>query len=228
MRLAIIVPVLNQASSIEATLRRLAPLRARGARLIVVDGGSQDGTVQAAAPLADRVLASARGRALQMNAGARDHLAQEVDALLFLRPDTLLPPLADVAILRALSNLPRPWGCFNLAIAGADPRLAWIARLINGRARLTGLCSGEQAIFVTRAAFSALEGFAPIPLLEDDEFSRRARLLSPPIVLRQRVLISGRRFERDGPWRTLWSLGRLRLAFLLGADPADLARRQRR
>jgi len=227
MRLAIIVPTLNEAAVIEAALRELSPLRERGARVIVVDGGSGDGTPVAAAPHADRVLAAARGRAVQMNAGARDELAQQVDVLLFLHADTRLPPLADRAILHAVSNLPRCWGRFDVAIEGDDPRLRWIARLINWRSRATGICTGDQAIFVTRSAFSALEGFAPIPLMEDVEFSRRAGRLSPPIELRERVLTSGRRWMRDGLWRTVWLTWRLRFAYWLGADPADLARRYR-
>ena len=227
MRLAIIVPVLNEAATIAAALARLAPLRERGARVIVVDGGSQDGTLVAAGPHADHVLVAARGRALQMNAGARDALAQDVDVLLFLHADTVLPPEADRAIFRAVSNIPRCWGRFDVRIDGADPWLPWIARLMNWRSRLTGMCTGDQAIFVTRGAFTALEGFAPIPLMEDIEFSRRAGSISPPIALAQCVTTSGRRWERDGVWRTILLMWRLRLAFWLGADPDDLARRYR-
>jgi rSAM/selenodomain-associated transferase 2 len=227
MRLAIVIPVLNEAAAIEPALRRLVPLRERGARVIVVDGGSQDGTPLRAAPLADRVIVSTRGRAVQMNAGARDELAQDVDVLLFLHADTVLPPEADRAIFRAVSNIPRCWGRFDVAIDGRDPWLPWVARLMNWRSRASGICTGDQAIFVTRGAFSALEGFAPIPLMEDIEFSRRAGSLSPPIALRERVVTSGRRWERDGVWRTIWLMWRLRLAYALGADPGDLARRYR-
>jgi len=227
MRLAIIVPVLNEAATIEAALVRLAPLRERGARVIVVDGGSQDGTLVRAAPHADRVMVAARGRALQMNAGARDELAQGVDVLLFLHADTVLPPEADRAIFRAVSNLPRCWGRFDVRIDGTDPWLPWVARLMNLRSRLTGICTGDQAIFVTRGAFSALEGFAPIPLMEDIEFSRRAGSITRPIALREKVITSGRRWERNGVWRTIWLMWKLRLAYFFGADPADLARRYR-
>lgn len=227
MRLAIIVPVLNEAATIEPALRRLAPLRERGGRVIVVDGGSHDGTLVKAAPLADRVIGSARGRALQMNAGARDELAQDVDVLLFLHADTVLPPEADRAIFRAVSNIPRCWGRFDVAIDGRHPWLPWIARLMNWRSRASGICTGDQAFFVTRGAFSALEGFAPIPLMEDIEFSRRAGTISPPIALRERVTTSGRRWERDGVWRTIWLMWKLRLAYAFGANPAELARRYR-
>jgi len=227
MRLAIIVPVLNEASTIETALVRLAPLRERGARVIVVDGGSQDGTLMRAAPHADRVLVATRGRALQMNAGARDELAQDVDVLLFLHADTVLPPEADRAIFRAVSNIPRCWGRFDVTIEGTDPWLPWIARLMNWRSRHTGICTGDQAIFATRGAFSALEGFAPIPLMEDIEFCGRAGTISQPIALRERVVTSGRRWERNGVWRTILLMWRLRLAYFFGADPGELARRYR-
>lgn len=227
MRLAIIIPVLNEGVTIEATLERLAPLRARGARLIVVDGGSSDATVAKAGDAADRVIVASRGRALQMNAGARDPLAHDVDVLLFLHADTELPPEADRAIFRALSNRPRCWGRFDVRIAGSHPLLPLIAALMNGRSRLTGICTGDQAIFVTRAAFNALDGFAPIALMEDIEFSRRARTLSAPAALPQRVTTSGRRWERAGTLRTMLLMWRLRLAYFLGADPEDLARRYR-
>ncbi len=227
MRLAIIVPVLNEAPTIEAALQRLQPLRRRGARVIVVDGGSQDGTLVKAAALADRVIASARGRAVQMNAGARDEAAADVDVLLFLHADTVLPPDADIAIFRAVSNQPRCWGRFDVHIDGRHPWLPWIARLMNWRSRATGICTGDQAIFCTRSAFSALQGFAAIPLMEDIEFSRRAGSMTPPIALRERVTTSGRRWERNGVARTVLLMWRLRLAYWLGADPKDLAQRYR-
>ena len=98
---------------------------------------------------------------------------------------------------------------------------------MNWRSRLTGICTGDQAIFVTRGAFSALEGFAPIPLMEDIEFSQRAGSLTPPIALVQRVITSGRRWERGGVLRTILLMWRLRLAYFFGADPRELARRYR-
>jgi rSAM/selenodomain-associated transferase 2 len=227
MRLAVIIPVLNEGATLGAVLARLAPLRARGARLIVVDGGSTDATVARAGAGADRVILSGRGRAVQMNAGARDPLAQEVDVLLFLHADTELPAEADRAIFRALADGPRCWGRFDVRIAGSHLLLPLIATLMNWRSRLTGICTGDQAIFVSRAAFSALDGFAPIALMEDIEFSRRARTLSAPVALRQRVTTSGRRWERSGALRTMLLMWRLRLAFFFGADPDDLARRYR-
>jgi hypothetical protein len=162
-----------------------------------------------------------------MNAGARDELAQDVDVLLFLHADTVLPPEADRLIFRAVSNIPRCWGRFDVSIDGRHPWLPMIAALMNWRSRATGIATGDQAIFVTRGAFSALEGFAPIALMEDIEFSRRAGSITPPIALRERVTTSGRRWERDGVWRTIVLMWRLRLAYYFGADPGELARRYR-
>jgi rSAM/selenodomain-associated transferase 2 len=226
-RLAVIVPVLDEAEGIEATLAALQPLRTRGVPLIVVDGGSRDATVVLASSLADRVVSAARGRALQMNAGARTPEAQAADVLLFLHADTRLPDDADRTLLRALARTARCWGRFDITIDGRPAVLRLVARLINLRSRLTGIATGDQAIFVTRAAYAALEGFAVIPLMEDIDFCRRAKALSRPLCLRARVLTSGRRWERDGVWRTILLMWRLRLAYWLGADPAELARRYR-
>ena len=226
-RLAVIVPVLDEAAGIEATLAALQPLRTRGVPLIVADGGSSDTTVRLAAPLADRVVSAPRGRALQMNAGARTPEAQAADVLLFLHADTRLPDNADRTLLRALARTARCWGRFDITIDGRPAVLRLVARLINLRSRLTGIATGDQAIFVTRAAYAALEGFAVIPLMEDIDFCRRAKALSRPLCLRARVLTSGRRWERDGVWRTILLMWRLRLAYWLGADPAELARRYR-
>jgi rSAM/selenodomain-associated transferase 2 len=215
--LSIVVPALNEAAGIERCLRALAPMRARGHEVLVADGGSEDGTARLAAPLADRVISAPRGRALQMNAGAA---AASGDAVLFLHADTMLPPGADRAVLGALDS--RAWGRFDVAIDSRDPRLAVVGFFINWRSRLTGIATGDQAIFVRRAAFP---GFPPIALMEDVAFSRAMRRVSPPACLRARVLTSARRWERHGVLRTVLLMWRLRLQYWLGADPDELARR---
>jgi rSAM/selenodomain-associated transferase 2 len=227
MRLAIVIPVLNEAATIEAALAALAPMRARGTVLVVVDGGSTDGTPARAAPLADRVLAAPRGRALQMNAGARADEAAAADVLLFLHADTRLPEEADRTVARALANSPRCWGRFDVRLDGAGWPLRLVETLMNWRSRATGIATGDQALFVERSAFVALEGFAPLPLMEDIDFCRRAKRLSAPLALRSRVVTSARRWQRHGVWRTVALMWWLRLAFFLGADPAQLARRYR-
>lgn len=227
MRLAIVVPVLDEAAQIEASLAALADFRQRGARVIVVDGGSHDATVRLAAPLCDRVIAAPRGRALQMNAGARCEEGRGADVLLFLHVDVRLPSEADRLIFRALSNAQSCWGRFDVTLQGRSPGLALIGTLMNLRSRATGICTGDQAIFVEQGAFVALEGFAPIALMEDVEFCRRARRLSTPLALRPPVIVSARRWDQAGLARTVLRMWWLRLAYFLGADPQRLAQRYR-
>lgn len=227
MQLAIVIPALNEAATIEAALQRLAPLRQRGARVIVVDGGSHDGTAARAAPFADRVLASPRGRAVQMNAGAQAEEARSADVLLFLHADTRLPEDADRIVQRALADGAHSWGRFDVRLDAEGWQLRLIEALMNWRSRTTGIATGDQAIFVTRSAFSWLNGFAPLPLMEDIDFSGRAKRLTTPAALRDRVLTSARRWQRHGVWRTVLLMWRLRLAYFFGADPQVLARRYR-
>jgi rSAM/selenodomain-associated transferase 2 len=220
MRLSIIVPVLDEASAIADHLRMLAPVRAGGAEIIVVDGGSRDRTAEIAEGLADRVLNASRGRASQMNAGASTAAG---DVLLFLHADTRLPARADAVIRDALAAGGRAWGRFDVRIEGRAAILPVVARLMNWRSRLTGIATGDQAIFVTRDAFRAVGGYPDIPLMEDIVLSRRLKRLSPPVCLAARVTTSGRRWDERGAVRTIWTMWRLRLAFALGVDPRRLA-----
>lgn len=220
--LSIILPVLNEAATIVAALEALAPLRARGSEIIVVDGGSGDDTAALVKPLADFVIASARGRAVQMNAGAA--LARG-DVLLFLHADTRLPNDADRQVLQRLARSKRAWGRFDVAIEGAHPLLPIIAASMNLRSRLTGIATGDQAMFVTREAFDSVGGFPEIALMEDITFARNLKRVSRPLCLFARVTTSGRRWEKRGVVRTILLMWRLRLAYLFGAKPDDLARR---
>jgi rSAM/selenodomain-associated transferase 2 len=221
-RLSVIVPVLNEAAGIEPLLASLAPLRARGAEVVVVDGGSHDGTAMLATPAADRVLSAPRGRGTQLNAGA---VAARGEVLLFLHADTRLPADADATILDGLARSNRRWGRFDVTIEGRSAALPLVAFLMNMRSRVTGIATGDQAIFVERAAFAEAGGFPDIPLMEDIEFSRRLKRLSPPLCLRARVVTSGRRWDERGAWRTVVLMWRLRLAHLFGTAPDVLARR---
>lgn len=221
MRLSVVVPVLDEAEGILDHLRALSPLRARGAEVIVADGGSRDGTPERAAGAADRVIAAPRGRARQMNAGAD---AASGDVLLFLHADTVLPPDADRLIAAVLGDGRRVWGRFDVAISGRHPLLRVVAALMNARSRLTGIATGDQAIFVRASAFRAVGGYLDQPLMEDIDLSRRLKRLSSPACLAERATTSGRRWERHGVLRTILSMWRLRLAYALGADPRGLAR----
>jgi rSAM/selenodomain-associated transferase 2 len=220
-RLSVIIPTLDEAGGIEATLAAAQRARADGAEILVVDGGSRDGTRALAAPLADRVIEAPRGRAAQMNAGAA---AASADVLLFLHADTLLPPNAFQAVAAGLTA-GREWGRFDVSIAGAAALLPVVAMLMNARSRWSGVATGDQAMFMTRAAFETAGGFPPIPLMEDVALSKALRRRSPPACLRERVVTSGRRWERAGALRTILLMSRLRLAYALGADPHQLARR---
>jgi rSAM/selenodomain-associated transferase 2 len=219
-RISIVMPVLNEALLIGAALERLAPLRRRGAELIVADGGSGDGSAELARPRADRVIESARGRAAQMNAGAA---VAGGDLLLFLHVDSRLPADADRLIRDGLARSGRAWGRFDIAIEGRHPLLPVIAGFMNRRSRLTGICTGDQGLFLRRELFDACGGFPPIALMEDIAFSRELRRRGPPLCLGQRLVTSGRRWERRGALRTVLLMWRLRLAYFLGADPQKLA-----
>jgi rSAM/selenodomain-associated transferase 2 len=219
-RLTIVIPVLNEAAIIGAALQALAPLRARGAEIIVADGGSRDGTAALAQPFADRVIMAPDGRGAPMNSGAA---LGRGDALLFLHADTTLPDNADRLIDAALAR--RAWGRFDLRIAGRHPLLAIVARMINWRSRLTGVATGDQAIFVTREAFDAVGGFPDLPLMEDIAISRRLKRLSRPACIATPVVTSGRRWETNGVISTIVLMWRLRLAYYFGVAPELLARR---
>lgn len=220
MKLSIIVPVLNEAARLGERLAALQPLRERGAEVLVVDGGSTDATREAALPWADRVLLAPRGRASQMNAGA---WASRGDALLFLHADTALPEAADTLIARALDQ--RDWGRFDVRIEGRHPALRLIAAMMNLRSRLSGMATGDQAVFVRRRVFESLGGFAALPLMEDLDLCRRLKRQGPPVCLREQVVTSGRRWEQYGVWRIVWLMWRLRAAWFFGADAHALALR---
>jgi len=227
MRLAVVVPVFNEGGAIEATLARMQDLRKRGTQVIVVDGGSDDATAALAKPHADQVLQSSRGRAQQMNAGAQAAIESGGEVLLFLHADSALPDSADRLIETALRTSGRVWGRFDIRIDAEVRMLRVVSAMMNWRSRLTGICTGDQAIFVTRRAFEQLAGFAPISLMEDIEFSKRAKSLSWPAAIRVRVVTSGRRWQRHGVLRTIMLMWMFRFAYFLGASPRQLAQRYR-
>jgi rSAM/selenodomain-associated transferase 2 len=220
-RLSVIIPALDEAATIADLLGDLAPLRAQGHEVIVVDGGSADETVTIARPRADRVLGSARGRAAQMNAGAA---AATGELLWFLHADTRLPAAAAERLLAACAA-GSAWGRFDVRLSGRRWALRMVETAMNLRSRLSGIATGDQGIFVHRALFAAAGGFPPIALMEDIALSRALRRHARPACLREpRLLASSRRWERHGVVRTVLLMWRLRLAYALGASPEHLAR----
>lgn len=217
--LSIVIPALNEAAGIEATLRALQPLRARGVELVLADGGSGDGTAALARTWVDVVADAPRGRAVQMNAGAA--LAR-AEVLLFLHADTRLPPLADVLVLQAVAS-GACWGRFDVRIEGRPWVLRVVATLMNLRSRASGIATGDQAIFVTREAFERVGGFPAQPLMEDVEISRRLKRLGRPACLSAKVCTSGRRWEQRGVWRTILLMWQLRWRYWRGESAARLA-----
>jgi rSAM/selenodomain-associated transferase 2 len=192
--------------------------------VIVADGGSTDRTDVLARPWADVVLTCPRGRAKQMNHGAARARGA---TLLFLHADTRLPADALRAIEAALTDAQVQWGRFDVQIDGKARLLKVIGESMNLRSRATGIATGDQALFVRREAFDRVGGFPDQPLMEDIEISKRLRKLAPPACLRQRVVTSGRRWERDGVWRTMVLMWWLRGLYWLGMPPERLVRMYR-
>ncbi len=215
------LPILNEEAQVAACLGALQPLRGQNCELIVADGGSRDRSVALAEPLADRVVVGPRGRAAQMNAGARQ---ANGDILWFLHADSLPPPDASSLIGAALAGRERGWGRFDVRLSGRRPSLRMVEFSMNLRSRLTGIATGDQGIFVRRDLFERIGGYPPIALMEDIALSRALKRYGRPVCLRQRVLTSSRRWERDGIARTILLMWRLRLAYFLGTDPDRLAR----
>ncbi len=222
-RISIIVPVLNEADGIGAALHALAQERVQGAEVIVVDGGSSDATLGRCDGLADFVLVGPRGRARQMNFGAARATGT---VLLFLHADTRLPPGA-LTLVQAAVDAGHDWGRFDVSIEGGSRMFPLIATLMNWRSRLSGIATGDQAIFVRRDVFDALGGFPDQPLMEDIELCKRLRRRGRPACLAQCVVTSGRRWEQRGVWRTIVLMWRLRFLYWCGVSVQQLAKAYR-
>ncbi len=221
--ISIIMPTLNEADSIEQTLVTVRALNL-SAQVIVIDGGSTDNTRELAGGLAHQVLRSECGRARQMNAGAA---AASGDYLLFLHADTELTVHAATQLQSALEQQPT-WGRFDVRISGDHRMLAIIAFMMNWRSRITGIATGDQAIFVRREVFESMGGYADQALMEDIEISRQLLKQSRPVCLKGPVITSGRRWQNHGVWPTIVLMWRLRWRYWRGASPEQLARDYRR
>ncbi|MBI1834499.1 MAG: TIGR04283 family arsenosugar biosynthesis glycosyltransferase [Burkholderiales bacterium] len=230
MRLSIIVPVLNEATQLPHLLESLIPLVRNQHEVIIVDGGSKDGTPQLATCLGFTVIHAERGRARQMNAGAQQ---AHGDVLLFLHADTILPASAEFDITQALcrtgatgnTNSKAPcWGRFDVHIAASAWMFRVIEKMINLRSRLSGIATGDQALFVRRDSFQPVGGFPEVALMEDIALSKKLKQLSRSANIRACVSTSGRRWESKGIWRTIFLMWRLRWLYWRGVSPQDLWR----
>jgi rSAM/selenodomain-associated transferase 2 len=219
VKLSVVVPTLDEERTLAATL---AAARQPGVdEIIVVDGGSRDATGAVARALADRVLVAARGRAVQMNAGAA---AARGDVLLFLHADTRPPPRYAALIGDALRDPRVVGGRFDVRLDAPGIAFRVIERLISARSRLTRVATGDQAPFVRRAVFERLGGYPPWPLMEDLALARAMKRAGRVVCLRARVVTSARRWQRHGIARTVVRMWVLRLAFYAGVSPSRLAR----
>lgn len=217
--IAVVVPVLNEAQQFPGLLARLAELPVQ--QVILVDGGSTDGSVEVITKSPFTLVQSERGRARQMNAGAR---VAGAEILLFLHADTQLPAQACELIQQGLSRGGHGWGRFDARIDGDHWLLPIIARMMSLRSRVTGICTGDQAIFIHRALFERVGGFADIPLMEDVEFTKRLKKIKRPVCLSAKVVTSGRRWLKKGPFKTMVLMWYLRFLYAVGVSPARLAK----
>lgn len=220
--LSIIVPVLNEESQCEVLIRRLQLLTDVVREIIIVDGGSTDNT-RALLAAHFTVLDSPAGRARQMNAGAAHATGTW---LFFLHADTSLGLENLHSAIRESAT--GSWGRFDVSLSGTRFMFRLIETLINFRSRLSGVATGDQCIFVRKKLFDELGGYADIPLMEDVELSKRLRRYAAPVCVESRVITSSRRWSRNGIWKTIFLMWKLRLLFWLGRDPAKLNELYRR
>jgi rSAM/selenodomain-associated transferase 2 len=217
MKISVIVPVLDEEKQLATTLEGLLALAPH--EILVVDGGSSDRSREIAGRFGVHVIPAERGRARQMNRGAAQATG---DVLLFLHADTRLPLSALDDIGSALSDRRHVGGRFDVELEGKHWMLPVVARMISQRSRLTKVATGDQALFVRRGVFEQMGGFPDIPLMEDIAFCRSLKLMGRVACLRSRVVSSGRRWEIDGVWRTIFRMWTLKLLYLGGVSPARL------
>jgi rSAM/selenodomain-associated transferase 2 len=220
MKLSIIIPMLNEAAQLPELFAHLLPLQRAGCEIVFADGGSTDGSARLAEIAGFSVVKAERGRARQMNAGAA---CSTGEVLLFLHADTRLPRGAAHNVAQALADGRHCWGRFDVCITGAPFMLRVVAHMMNWRSRLSGIATGDQALFVRREVFERVQGFPDQPLMEDIELSKRLKQLSRPACIAHCATTSGRRWETHGVWRTIFLMWRLRWAYWRGADANTLA-----
>ncbi len=216
----IIIPTFNEEAEIEACLGQLQDLRAQGAEVIVVDGGSSDKTTRLVAGHCDQLILSRRGRAVQMNAGARQAGGE---ILFFLHVDSRLPEKFSQMIFAIESNI-LFWGRFDVQLTGKHWSFRLIESMMNLRSRLTGIATGDQVIFMSKTLYHDVNGFPEIELMEDIAMSRKLKKIRSPLCMKQKVLTSSRRWEKNGIINTILKMWWLRFSYFIGVEPVRLAR----
>jgi rSAM/selenodomain-associated transferase 2 len=218
-KVSIIIPVFNEAQALAANLPLLQVLRKEGHELIVVDGSDDTLSAVSCADWVDRWLLSAPGRARQMNVGAA---CATGDIFLFLHIDTRLPVDAMALLGKGFATPATLWGRFDVCLSGQRWAFRVIETMINLRSRLSGVATGDQAIFISQRAFKSVHGFPDIPLMEDVAISKTLRQLAPPLCLRSKVITSSRRWEAHGVGRTILLMWWIRLLYSVGVSPQTL------
>jgi rSAM/selenodomain-associated transferase 2 len=219
-KISVIIPTLNEIKNIHSCLASVQVLRNHGHEVIVVDGGSRDGTCERITGLVDKVIHHTRGRATQMNAGVRFATG---NIFVFLHADTLLPENADVCIISASVGR-KSWGRFNIQLSGSHWSFRVIERCMNLRTRLSGIVTSDHAIFVSKDLYEDVGGFPEIALMEDIAISQKLKTKIDPTCLKQKVITSSRRWEENGIIKTVLKMWWLRIMFFIGTDPLVLLR----
>ena len=217
MLVSIIIPVFNEEDSIKELLHQLQAYRQQGHEIIVVDGGSVDNTISISEPLADKVIKSTSGRALQMNNGVAQ---AKNDILWFVHADTVLPENAIEVIQKAL--IKNNWGRFNVNLSGSNVLFRLIEHMMNIRSCITGIATGDQAIFVKRKIFELVNGYSNLPIMEDVDLSKKLKKLSKPACIKERLTTSSRRWEKNGILSIVFLMWKLRLLYWLGVSADKL------
>jgi rSAM/selenodomain-associated transferase 2 len=218
IKLSIIIPVFNESKEVEICLSKLQVLRKQGHEVIVVDGGSNDNTIILASSLCDHIIKSGKSRSIQMNAGAAEATGEH---LIFLHVDTALP--IDIpSLFLQFKNNKNEWGRFDITLSGTHFLFRIIENCMNIRSRLTGIATGDQAIFVNKKIFNEINGFPEISLMEDVALSSLLLKYSKPICFKERVVSSSRRWEENGIIKTILKMWLLRLLYFFNFDTNNL------
>lgn len=216
-KISIIIPVLNEAISLGRVIQRLADVS--HLETIVVDGGSQDETVNIAKSFGVDVICTTPGRASQMNAGAAIATG---DILLFLHGDTILPANFDNLIRETLEDSKVIAGAFEIKIDSQRLGVRLIERMVNLRSHFLSLPYGDQGIFITRAVFQDMGGFPNLPIMEDFELIRCLRKQGKIAIIPAPVMTSGRRWEKLGVVKTTVINQMIVIGYFLGIPPEQL------